>query len=145
MLIMCLFSDGLVPPGSSILLARTRQEATGLPTAIVDDLYWYSPVLLEFAVVAIANFLSEFGQLSPRWRTQLRRVGIAAEVQLEPWAGPDVPVGCIRTAKRNQSGEGAFHGKDGLRAVAVFNWPDRDRRGSTATWIGHRAACEAHR
>lgn len=37
LLILCLFSDGLVPPGSSILLARTRQEATGVPTAIVAD------------------------------------------------------------------------------------------------------------
>jgi hypothetical protein len=37
-----------------------------VPTATVDDLYWHSPVLLEFAVVAIANFLSEFGHLD-RW------------------------------------------------------------------------------
>jgi hypothetical protein len=36
-LIMCLFSDGPVPPGLSPLLARTRQQATGVPTPPVDD------------------------------------------------------------------------------------------------------------
>jgi len=84
LLIMCLFSDGLVPPGSSIPLARTRQEATGVPTRTVDDPHCPSRVLAELAVVTIADFVSEFRQLSPGWRTRLRRGGIAAVAQSEP-------------------------------------------------------------
>jgi hypothetical protein len=60
---MCLFSDGLVPPGFSPLLGRTRQQATGVPTSAIGDVPCHSPVLLEFAVVVIANFLSKFAQL----------------------------------------------------------------------------------
>jgi hypothetical protein len=39
LLIMCLFSDGPVPPDFSPQLARTRQQATGVPTATIDDLH----------------------------------------------------------------------------------------------------------
>jgi hypothetical protein len=60
---MCLFSGGLVPPRFTLLLARSRREATGVPTATVDDAHCPSRVLAELAVVAIANFVSEFGQL----------------------------------------------------------------------------------
>jgi hypothetical protein len=60
---MCLFSDGLVPPGFSRLAARTRQEANAVPTSIIDDPHCHSHVLIELAIVAIADFLSEFGQL----------------------------------------------------------------------------------
>ena len=40
--------------------------------------------LVAFALVAIGDFLSEFAQLSPGWRTRLRTGGIAAVVQRVP-------------------------------------------------------------
>ena len=50
-------------PAFRALLACTRRVATGVPTSTVDDPHRHSRVLAELAVVAIANFLSEFGQL----------------------------------------------------------------------------------
>jgi hypothetical protein len=44
-------------------MARTGQAARGVPAATADDPHWHSRVLVDLAVVAIANFLSEFGQL----------------------------------------------------------------------------------
>ena len=71
---------------SPILLVRTRQRATGVPTSTVGDSHRHSHVFSELAVVAIANFLSEFGQLCPKRPTRLPRGGIAAVVQPEPKA-----------------------------------------------------------
>jgi hypothetical protein len=60
---MCLFSDGLVPPGFSPQLTPTRQYATGVPMPTADDHHCHCRVLPELAVVVIANFLSETGKL----------------------------------------------------------------------------------
>jgi hypothetical protein len=60
---ICLFSDGPAPLGSSPLLDRTRREATDVPTSTVGDGHCHSCVLAEFTVAAIENFLSEFERL----------------------------------------------------------------------------------
>jgi hypothetical protein len=52
--------------------------------------------------------------------------GGAASLRSPNWSHrprPDVSVGCGSTAKRRQSGDGAFHGKDSHRAVAVVQRP----------------------
>jgi hypothetical protein len=76
--------SGSSPPTKC--LARARQQATGVPTATVDDPHSQSRALPELAVVAIANFVSEFGQLRPERPPRLRRGGIAAVTRLEPGA-----------------------------------------------------------
>jgi len=67
-------------------------------------------VLTELAVVAIADFVSEIRQLVP---SSPRDCGGTASLRSSNWShGPwrDVPVGCMRTAKHRQNGEGAFDG-----------------------------------
>jgi hypothetical protein len=54
-LILLWFDSSQFPP----LLTCTPQQATGVPTSTVGDVYCHSRVLPELAVAAIANFLSE--------------------------------------------------------------------------------------
>jgi hypothetical protein len=100
------------PPGFPPLLARTRREATGVPTAAVDAPHCHSPVLSELAVVALANFLSEFGQLGRGRPTRQPRGRIPASVRWDRSPGPGSRVGRCPSAKRDQIGWDASDGRD---------------------------------